>query len=352
MSPRDAETHASRRLARGRPQSWLVRLRDGHRNRLHCARSRGHPNGVGGAARDRPDRLPASARGVGLAAAGLATATGRGSGRPARLRLAHRGGGLLRPVGPAGSRRPRTVAAVLLAVGEAGWLLLGYGIPLAMIASTSRRPCLGQVNGTWFIWAVGTQSVAVACAALDRLTPHVWLAVLASVCWAIGIVQHLLTAALVLARLLVHPVGPDDLIPPYWVFMGAAAISVLAGSGLLALPPTQRLLPGQVTEGLCLMLWAFCTWLIPLLIGLGVWRHVLRRVPLRYETGLWSLVFPVGMYGFATRQLGHATGTSWLTAIGAGEAWVALAVWALVFLAMLASAIRAWAAGRSHHWLP
>ncbi|MGW3045784.1 tellurite resistance/C4-dicarboxylate transporter family protein [Kitasatospora sp. NPDC001159] len=239
----------------------------------------------------------------------------------------------------------RTAAAVLLAVGAAGWLLLGYGIPLAMIASTGRRPSLGQVNGAWFIWTVGTQSVAVACAALDRLTPQVWLAVLASVCWAIGIVQYLLTAALVLARLLVHPVGPDDVIPPYWVFMGAAAISVLAGTGLLALPAAQRLLPDQATTALCLVLWAFCTWLIPLLIGLGVWRHVLRRVPLRYETGLWSLVFPVGMYGVATRQLGIATGTSWLTAIGAGEAWVATAVWALVFLAMLASPIRASVSG-------
>ncbi|MFJ9591104.1 hypothetical protein [Streptomyces acidicola] len=39
-------------------------------------------------------------------------------------------------------------------------------------------------------------------------------------------------------------------------------------------------------------LWENC---LPLLLALGVWRHVLRRVPLRYELGWWNLVFPVGM---------------------------------------------------------
>ncbi|MFF3911057.1 hypothetical protein ACFYZJ_35070 [Streptomyces sp. NPDC001848] len=49
---------------------------------------------------------------------------------------------------------------------------------------------------------------------------------------------------------------------------------------------------------------------IPLLLALGVWRHALRRIPLRYELGWWNLVFPVGMYAVTTHELGRATATS------------------------------------------
>lgn len=224
---------------------------------------------------------------------------------------------------------------VFLAVGVAGWLLLGYGIPLALITGTARGPSLDQVSGTWFLWAVATQSVAVAAATLNRLVPGDALAAAVMVCWAIGLVQYSLIAGMALARLLLRTVSPAGLTPSYWVFMGAAAISVLAGAKLLELPARGAALLHPVTTGLTVVLWSFCTWLIPLLLALGLWRHVVRRVPLRYEANLWSLVFPVGMYGVATRELGRATRISWLTTLGGGEAWVAAAVWAAVFMAMI-----------------
>jgi tellurite resistance protein TehA-like permease len=55
------------------------------------------------------------------------------------------------------------------------------------------------------------------------------------------------------------------------------------------------------------------------------------------EPSLWSMVFPVGMYGVASRELGKARHVSWLATLGSDEAWLALAVWAVVFLAMLGS---------------
>ncbi|HKN98192.1 MAG TPA: tellurite resistance/C4-dicarboxylate transporter family protein [Pseudonocardiaceae bacterium] len=224
-------------------------------------------------------------------------------------------------------------AAALLAVGTLGWLVLGYGVPLGLIADPRRHPTLDQVNGTWFIWVVGTQSVATAAATLAPFGATTALAVAGSVCWAIGLVLYVILAGLGLARLLVRPVVAGELVPPYWVFMGAAAITILAGARLHVLPGT--LLSRAVFANTSLALWSFCTWLIPLLVALGVWRHLVRRVPLRYETPLWSLVFPIGMYGAASAQIGKATGTHWLAALGGGEAWVALAVWLVVFVAML-----------------
>ncbi len=229
-------------------------------------------------------------------------------------------------------------AEAFLAFGALGWLLLGYGIPLGLIANTRRGPSIDQVNGTWFLWAVGSESVAVAAAALGRQTTGHLLPLLALVCWAIGLMQYLLTAAIVLARLLVRPVAPGNLMTSAWIFMGAAAIIVLAGARLLELPPGGILPSRSVIAGSSVVLWSFSSWLIPLLLALGVWRHVLRRIPLRYEFGWWNLVFPIGMYGVTTHELGRTTGTSWMTTLGRGEIWVAAAVWVVVITAMVASA--------------
>ena len=95
-----------------------------------------------------------------------------------------------------------------------------------------------------------------------------------------------------------------------------------------------------VVAGLSVILWAFGTWLIPLLITLGVWRHLVRRVPLRYEPALWSLVFPLGMYCVASRALGMALHVPWLVTAGQDGTWIAFGVWALVFAAMLACLAR------------
>jgi tellurite resistance protein TehA-like permease len=63
-------------------------------------------------------------------------------------------------------------------------------------------------------------------------------------------------------------------------------------------------------------------------------------VQLAYEPGLWSIVFPVGMYGVASHELGSTLSVSWLVTLGRYEAWLALAVWVVVFLAMAATLLR------------
>ncbi|MFH9089213.1 DUF488 family protein [Streptomyces sp. NPDC017673] len=227
------------------------------------------------------------------------------------------------------------VAGAFLAFGTLAWVVLDYGIPIALITTLKRGPSFDQVNGTWFLWAVGSESVAVAAASLARVTPGHVLPVLAAVCWSVGLMQYLLTAAIVLARLLARPVQPEGLMTSVWIFMGAAAIAVLAAVRLIALPPGGAVLSRPLLVGSSVVLWSFSSWLIPLLLALGVWRHALRRIPLRYELGWWNLVFPVGMYAVATHELGRATGTSWMTGVGRWEVWIAAAFWAVVFAAMV-----------------
>ena len=67
----------------------------------------------------------------------------------------------------------------------------------------------------------------------------------------------------------------------------------------------------------------------------GYWRHVLNRIPLRYEPTLWSIVFPLGMYSVGSQFLGDIDHLPIVHAIGFGESWVALGAWSVTFGAML-----------------
>jgi tellurite resistance protein TehA-like permease len=87
--------------------------------------------------------------------------------------------------------------------------------------------------------------------------------------------------------------------------------------------------------------WVFGTWLIPALVAAGWWRHVSHRIPLRYDPTIWSIVFPLGMYGVAGRYLGIAEHLTVVSDIGYDETWLALAAWALTFAAMLRGLLRA-----------
>ena len=231
-------------------------------------------------------------------------------------------------------------AIVLLVIGGISWALLSYGLPLLLAGANHSRPALAGANGTWFLWPVATQSVAVGLTALSPPLPGA-AAALAVFCWAVGVTLYLLVAGLVVAALLTFRVEPANLTPTYWVSMGATAIGVLTGAQILRLPPSplQAATHAAVAGG-SVMLWAFGTWLIPMLVAAGVWRHALRRVPLTYEPGLWSIVFPVGMYGAASHELGTALNVSWLVTLGRDEAWAALAVWAVVAAAMAVTLLR------------
>jgi tellurite resistance protein TehA-like permease len=225
-----------------------------------------------------------------------------------------------------------TAAEVLLLAGAAAWLLLGYGIPWATL-TTVHRPVVQAANGTWFIWVVATQSVAVLAASLEPDLAGVRreLALLAVSCWAIGTFLYVVVGGLVAARLLLYDVAPEDLTAPYWVSMGAAAITVVSGVRITRMAAAPALLPtGGLIGGISVLFWAFASWLIPLLLAVGWRRHVTHRIPLRYEPALWSIVFPLGMYAVASRTLGATLHLPIVSTIGTVQVWVAAAVWVVV----------------------
>ena len=81
--------------------------------------------------------------------------------------------------------------------------------------------------------------------------------------------------------------------------------------------------------------WATATWWIPMLLALGSWRHVRKRVALRYEHGYWAAVFPLGMYTVCSQRLARELGLTFLEPIPDVFIWVALAAWAATFTGLL-----------------
>jgi tellurite resistance protein TehA-like permease len=235
------------------------------------------------------------------------------------------------------------VAFALLVVGWLGWLMLGYVVPWTAQLGRADRPILGAANGTWFNWVVASQSVAVLAAALEPRvhTERQGLALLAVFCWSVGVFLYAGTGIFVAARMLLYPMRPVDLTPPYWIAMGATAISVLAGARIVGMADAPMVdATRALIAGVSVVFWVFGTWLIPALIAAGWWRHVTHRIPLRYDPMLWSVVFPLGMYGVASHYLGLADHLSVVSDIGHDETWVALAAWVVIFLAMIAHLIR------------
>lgn len=225
-------------------------------------------------------------------------------------------------------------AITLTAIAAVTWFVLGYVVIGVVVRDTGTRG-LARVDGTWFLVVVATQSVAVSSGALADAGHREGFAVLAAICWSVGLVQLILIAALMAARLLTVPLRVDDEVAPFWVFMGAGAISVLAGAEILGAAADQTLLDDEVVASVSTALWAFATWLIPLLIALTVWHARRPEAVTGFRTALWSMVFPIGMYGEASHQLGVFRSRPWLESLGAWESWVALSVWAVVFVGML-----------------
>src|SRR5699024_8058348 len=63
-----------------------------------------------------------------------------------------------------------SVAIGLLVVGTLGWVVLGYVVPWLTIYAHGKRSAVRTANGSWFVWVVASQSVAVVAAIVEAST--------------------------------------------------------------------------------------------------------------------------------------------------------------------------------------
>jgi tellurite resistance protein TehA-like permease len=218
------------------------------------------------------------------------------------------------------------------------YVLIVYSVFTALTVKKEKPPLAEGINGGWLVSVVAAQSVAVLGALLAPSVAQPDRLLLFSLAmWLGGGMLYFWIISLIFYRYTFFTMEPSDLAPPYWINMGAAAISTLAGSMLVVAsersPVITSILP--FVRGFTLMWWATATWWIPMLVVLSIWRHVIRRFPLRYDPLYWGAVFPLGMYTVATVRLSKAVDAPYLIGIPRVTVFAALAAWTLAFFGML-----------------
>jgi tellurite resistance protein TehA-like permease len=225
------------------------------------------------------------------------------------------------------------------------WVVLTYTI-FAGFTIKERKPTLDQgISGAWLLAVVATQSIAVLS---SLLAAHIdqpgklEMNFLALSMWLWGGMLYIWMMSLIFYRYTFFQFSPGDLSPPYWINMGAMAISTLAGSLLIINAPDAPFLSSLLPfiKGFTVFYWATGTWWIPMLVVLAVWRHVYRRFPVRYDPLYWGAVFPLGMYAAGTREMIEAMGFDFLGFLPPLFLYIAFAAWAAAFAGLAFDLLR------------
>ena len=220
------------------------------------------------------------------------------------------------------------------------WLLLTYAVFAALTIKVNKPTLDRGINGGWLLAVVATQSVAVLTALLAPYVAQPYkleMNFFALSMWLWGGMLYIWIMSLIFYRYTFFRFSPSDLVPPYWINMGAMAISTLAGSLLINnasnAPYLVSILP--FLKGFTIFYWATGTWWIPMLLVLGVWRYVYKRFPVQYDPLYWGAVFPLGMYAVSTHSMNRVMGFDFLEFVPIAFLYAALAAWALAFSGLL-----------------
>jgi len=246
------------------------------------------------------------------------------------------------------------IAVVFWIAAAALWFVTIYGV-LAVLTVKPDKPSLADgLNGGWLVSVVASQSVALltvlisATGVLAGLERPLLFAAL--VLWLGGGALYLWIMTLIFFRYTFVHMAPEDLTPPYWINMGAVAISALVGATLIEHTALSRDVAEIVpfVTGFTLFYWAIATWWIPMLLVLGVWRSLICSVPLAYDPLYWGGVFPLGMYSVSTYHLAKILAAPFLLPLSQLFMVVAVLAWAATFAGLVDSRLnRVWRAQSS-----
>ena len=190
------------------------------------------------------------------------------------------------------------IASLLWLLGLILWAIIMYSFFTAMTVRENKPSIEGGLNGAWLLAVVATQSISVLGTLLvDYLPAYREPILFFTLCmFLLGAMLYIPLITLIFYRFTFVNLTTISLTPPYWINMGAVAITTLAGARLIIAAPEWTVLNELMPflKGFTLFFWAAGTWWIPLLLILGFWRHVYKRFPLRYDPQYWGMVFPSG----------------------------------------------------------
>jgi tellurite resistance protein TehA-like permease len=236
-------------------------------------------------------------------------------------------------------------AAALWVVSIVLWTALTYTVFAGLTIKANKPPIDRGISGSWLLAVVATQSIAVLSAllAVHLEQPYkLEMNFFALSMWLWGGMLYIWVMSLIFYRYTFFTLSPEDAAPPYWINMGAMAISTLAGSLLVINAPDAPVLLSLLPfiKGFTIFYWATGTWWIPMLLLLTLWRHAYRRFPMRYDPLYWGAVFPLGMYATSTHEMIAALGVDFLRFLPTVFFYVGLVAWAAAFAGLVRDVLR------------
>ena len=225
------------------------------------------------------------------------------------------------------------------------WVIIMYTFFTAVTIRKNKPSVAEGINGAWLIASVGTQSISIlgtllapyAAGETQRIILFFTLAM-----YFLGCMLYLNIITLIFYRFTFVEFKFEALTPPYWINMGAVAITTLAGATLILQADLSPLV-NEITpflKGFTLFFWITGTWWIPLLFILAIWRHLIHHYPFHYDPQYWGMAFPLAMYTTSTYQFSKALDVSFLMVIPKIMFVIALGAWIFGFVGMVWHIIR------------
>lgn len=241
------------------------------------------------------------------------------------------------------------MALVLGGIGLLAWVVFTYTIFTVLTVKQDKPPLDRGINGGWLLAVVATQSMSVLAALVSNEMPQplrLELNFFALSMWLWGGMLYIWMMSLIFYRYTFFAFSPADLSPPYWINMGAMAISTLAGSLLILNTPHAPFLHSMLPflKGFTVFYWATGTWWIPMLLVLALWRHVFRRFPFTYDPMYWGAVFPLGMYAVSTLRMMEALNLGFLGKLPHAMFGLGMLAWVVLIVGQLRALRRHWSA--------
>lgn len=220
--------------------------------------------------------------------------------------------------------------------------LIFYGIFTCLTISTAKPGLEEGINGGWLVAVVACQGLSLLGSQIASQFAHPDIVIfIATTTWMAGGILYVSLISLIFYRSVFLPMTPQEYTSPYWINMGAVAISTLAGTQLVLhgshVEFVADLLP--FIKGLTLLFWATAFAWLPQLIALNCWRFLYKKHPFRYSPMDWGMVFPLGMFTVCTIMLAKVLDLSWLQRIPEYFIYIAILAWCFTLFRFIHSSM-------------